>query len=260
MSRPSPASWAGKSRSDIHSSGYVVHRLEAALWSVARAQDFRDAVLTAANLGDDADTVAAVTGQLAGALWGAKAIPAEWVERLARSERMRTIGAALHAAAPSKRAAPTLNDRAIRLMIANFMEGHWVFRTIFDSGAPKLEATEIVGPIAVPSTSGKEVAYCASARVVLSRRKAFVRLVQQPDGKVNVHTQVLIDQGPCGDKAKPFPELERARGAAQGARQDRWKLNRTDWAAVCRPLCHRTISRTHAWSACACRSAYPRSP
>lgn len=61
------------------------------------------------------------------------------------------------AAAPSKRAAPTLNDRAIRLMIANFMEGHWVFRTIFGSGAPKLEATEIVGPIAVPSASGKEV-------------------------------------------------------------------------------------------------------
>ena len=89
-------SWVGKSRSDIHSSGYVIHTLEAALWSVARAQDFREAVLTAANLGDDADTVAAVTGQLAGALWGATAIPAEWVERLAWSERMRTIGAALY--------------------------------------------------------------------------------------------------------------------------------------------------------------------
>ena len=48
------------SRADIHSSGYVVHTLEAALWSVARAQEFRDAVLTAANLGDDADTVAGV--------------------------------------------------------------------------------------------------------------------------------------------------------------------------------------------------------
>ena len=91
---------------------------------------------------------------------------------------------------------------------------HWVFRTIFDSGAPKLEANEIVGPIAVPSTSGKEVAYCASARVVLSRRKALVRLVQQPDGKVNVRTQVVIDQGPCaGDQVKPFPDLERARAA-----------------------------------------------
>ena len=88
-------SWAGKSRSDIHSSGYVVHTLEAALWSLAQAQDFRDAVLTAANLGNDADTVAAVTGQLARALWGRR-IPVEWVERLAWSERMRTIGAALH--------------------------------------------------------------------------------------------------------------------------------------------------------------------
>src|SRR5262245_45403286 len=90
--------------------------------------------------------------------------------------------------APPKPAAPALNGRATRLMIANFMEGHWLFRAIIDSGAPKLEAAEIVGPTAVPSASGKEVTYCASARVVLSRRKAFVRLVQQPDGKVTVHT------------------------------------------------------------------------
>lgn len=121
------------------------------------------------------------------------------------------------APAPARRAAPAPNDRATRLMIANFMEGHWLFRTIIDSGAPKLEAAEIVGPTTVPSASGKEVIYCASARVVLSRRKAFVRLVQQPDGKVTVHTRVVIDQGPCGDNAKPFPELERVRAARRKA-------------------------------------------
>ena len=108
-------------------------------------------------------------------------------------------------------------------MIANSMEDHWVFRTIIDSGAPKLEATEIVGPIAVPSASAKEVAYCASTRVVLSRRNAFVRLVQQPDGKLDMHTRVFVDQGPCGDNAKPSPSsrMDARRGAAQGARQDR---------------------------------------
>ena len=63
---------------------------------MARSTDFRDAVLTAANLGDDADTVAAVTGQLAGALWGASGIPAAWIERLAWSERIRALGAALY--------------------------------------------------------------------------------------------------------------------------------------------------------------------
>lgn len=77
------ASWHGKPRESIRSSGYVVHTLEAALWCVDHADSFEDAVLMAANLGDDADTVAAVTGQLAGAMWGANAIPPRWRERLA---------------------------------------------------------------------------------------------------------------------------------------------------------------------------------
>ena len=61
-------SWRGRPRDKIRSSGYVVHTLEAAIWSVARTADFPNAVLLAANLADDADTVAAVTGQLAGAI------------------------------------------------------------------------------------------------------------------------------------------------------------------------------------------------
>lgn len=62
------ARYAGRERDEIASSGYVVHTLEAALWCVGRSASFREAVLLAANLGEDADTVAAVTGQLAGAL------------------------------------------------------------------------------------------------------------------------------------------------------------------------------------------------
>ena len=81
-------SWCGKRREDIKSSGYVVHTLEAAIWSVARTRNFRDAVLLAANLADDADTTAAVTGQLAGALYGLSGIPCEWVNRLAWRERL----------------------------------------------------------------------------------------------------------------------------------------------------------------------------
>jgi len=60
----------------------VVDTLEAALWSFATTESFREAVLTAANLGFDADTVAAVTGQVAGAFYGADAIPREWLEKL----------------------------------------------------------------------------------------------------------------------------------------------------------------------------------
>jgi ADP-ribosyl-[dinitrogen reductase] hydrolase len=89
-------SWIGKPRSEIRSSGNVIDTLEAALWSVAQADNFRDCVLIAANLGDDADTVAAVTGQLAASLWGTSGIPAEWVRRLAWSLRIRKLGAALY--------------------------------------------------------------------------------------------------------------------------------------------------------------------
>ena len=68
-------SWRGRVRDGIRSSGYVVHTLEAAIWSVARTADFRNSVLLAANLADDADTVAAVTGQLAGSIYGLSGIP-----------------------------------------------------------------------------------------------------------------------------------------------------------------------------------------
>jgi ADP-ribosyl-[dinitrogen reductase] hydrolase len=62
--------------------------LEAALWAVDTSESFEDAVLLAANLGEDADTVAAVTGQLAGAIWGASRIPPKWRKTLAWSDRI----------------------------------------------------------------------------------------------------------------------------------------------------------------------------
>lgn len=84
-------SWRGKTRPEISSSGYVIHSMEAALWCVARSTGFREAVLLAANLADDADTVAAITGQLAGAIWGASAIPEAWLTKLAWSERITKL-------------------------------------------------------------------------------------------------------------------------------------------------------------------------
>ncbi len=66
----------------------VVDTLACARWCLGKAHSFREAVLIAANLGGDADTIAAVTGQLAGAVWGMEGIPPEWVERLALSDRV----------------------------------------------------------------------------------------------------------------------------------------------------------------------------
>ena len=53
-------------RDEIKSSGYVIDTLQAACWSFNQTDNFRDAILLATNLGEDADTVAAVTGQIAG--------------------------------------------------------------------------------------------------------------------------------------------------------------------------------------------------
>jgi ADP-ribosyl-[dinitrogen reductase] hydrolase len=85
-------SWRSKARADISSSGYVIHSLEAAFWCVSRTANFRDAILLAANLGDDADTVAAITGQLAGALYGASNIPDDWLAKLAMQGRIYGMG------------------------------------------------------------------------------------------------------------------------------------------------------------------------
>jgi ADP-ribosyl-[dinitrogen reductase] hydrolase len=76
-------SYRGRPESAIRGSGYVVDCLEAAFWCFDRTESFEDAVLMAANLGDDADTTAAVVGQIAGAHYGEEGIPSQWRARLA---------------------------------------------------------------------------------------------------------------------------------------------------------------------------------
>lgn len=76
---------------EIRGTGYCVHALEASLWAFARADSFRDAVLAAANLGDDADTTAAICGQLAGAYWGESGIPEAWRSKLALPDVIDTL-------------------------------------------------------------------------------------------------------------------------------------------------------------------------
>jgi ADP-ribosyl-[dinitrogen reductase] hydrolase len=87
--------WREKERTEIRSTGYVAHSLEAALWCVDRTAGYREAVLMAANLGEDADTTAAITGQLAGALYGASSIPEIWASRVAWGEQIKIKAATL---------------------------------------------------------------------------------------------------------------------------------------------------------------------
>ena len=80
----------------IKGSGYVVKSLEAALWAFYSSDSFRDGCLLAVNLGDDADTTAAVYGQLAGAYYGEDEIPEEWRQKLAHVELIKSFANSLH--------------------------------------------------------------------------------------------------------------------------------------------------------------------
>ncbi|QHZ49016.1 MULTISPECIES: ADP-ribosylglycohydrolase family protein [Bacillus] len=77
---------AGLQREDIISDGYVVHSLEAALWCFLHHDRYADAVLEAVNLGGDTDTIAFITGTLAGAYHQLEGIPEEWINALARKD------------------------------------------------------------------------------------------------------------------------------------------------------------------------------
>src|SRR4051812_1292881 len=80
----------------IRGGGYVVDALEAALWALRSTRAFEDGVLAAVNLGDDADTTAAIYGQLAGALHGVEGIPGRWRARLHQHDAIVAFADALH--------------------------------------------------------------------------------------------------------------------------------------------------------------------
>lgn len=80
----------------IRGTGFAPQTLEAALWALSRHDDFRGTVLAAANLGDDADTTAAVAGQIAGAIHGELGIPTEWRRVVFESDHIVALADELH--------------------------------------------------------------------------------------------------------------------------------------------------------------------
>ena len=86
-----PDTFKRASRDEIKSSGYVVDTIEAAIWCLMNTKSYKDCVLTAVNLGGDTDTIAAIAGGLAGALYGYDAIPSEWRETLAKREYIENM-------------------------------------------------------------------------------------------------------------------------------------------------------------------------
>ncbi|HWR44044.1 ADP-ribosylglycohydrolase family protein [Sporomusa sp.] len=86
----SSGSFKVKNPLEIRGTGYVADSLEAALWAFYHSNTFAQGALLAVNLGDDADT-GAVYGQVAGAYYGANAIPAEWLTTLYQREYIEKV-------------------------------------------------------------------------------------------------------------------------------------------------------------------------
>lgn len=84
-----------KDLNEIEGSGYVVESLEAALWCFLHTDTFEQAVLDAVNLGRDADTTAAVVGQVAGAFYGLASIPEGWREKLVMRAEIESLATGL---------------------------------------------------------------------------------------------------------------------------------------------------------------------
>jgi ADP-ribosyl-[dinitrogen reductase] hydrolase len=75
-------------RDKIRSSGYVIHSLEASIWCLFQNDNYKDCVLQAVNLGEDTDTTAAITGGLAGILFGLDSVPEQWKESIVKKEEI----------------------------------------------------------------------------------------------------------------------------------------------------------------------------
>ena len=81
---------------EIQSSGYVLHTLEASIWCLLTTDNYKEAVLKAVNLGDDTDTTGAVTGGLAGLLYGFDNIPEAWLQQIAKYKDIEDLAKRLN--------------------------------------------------------------------------------------------------------------------------------------------------------------------
>ena len=71
--------------------GFCVSTLNTAIWAVLSSESYKECILKAINIGDDTDTTAAVAGALAGAVYGIKGIPQDWVDSLINRELIEKL-------------------------------------------------------------------------------------------------------------------------------------------------------------------------
>lgn len=78
-----------KSYEELTGSGYVIESLESALWCFINSDSFEEAILLSANIGNDADTTAAICGQIAGAYYGFSGIPEKWSSAIVMTNEIK---------------------------------------------------------------------------------------------------------------------------------------------------------------------------
>ena len=78
--------WRERERRHMHSSQFVVHVAKCALWAIDSTNTFEDALILAVNLGEASTMIGALTGQLAGAIYGVESIPPRWIDKVAWRE------------------------------------------------------------------------------------------------------------------------------------------------------------------------------
>lgn len=85
----------------VHNGGYVVDALQAGLYYALDAGTAKEAIVRAVNAGNDADTVGAITGAVAGARFGADSLPEDWLAALDETEELRRLASDLTDIQPS---------------------------------------------------------------------------------------------------------------------------------------------------------------
>lgn len=75
----------------IRSSGYVVDSLETSLWCTVKNDTYEDAVIAAVNLGEDTDTIGAITGSINGIIYGKNNIPERWLNKLKKRDYLEEL-------------------------------------------------------------------------------------------------------------------------------------------------------------------------
>lgn len=76
---------------DINSSGYVVDTLEAVFWIILNCSNYNESIIGAINLGGDTDTIGAITGSIAGILYGYDNISKRWISKLKNKDYIDEI-------------------------------------------------------------------------------------------------------------------------------------------------------------------------